>query len=245
MIVNSDVPGSSEVPAVRHQAAPRCATSATWASVSALRTSVGRPSTPASVTRVKGSRGRPGRPSSWLTRAVSWPAMNPPSRWRTSILRWRAACMAGAGSSSGPTARIARLAFRARARTSSPSSTRCGLRVSRTASLWLSGSPSMALPTTTGLRLAAATARTLVAVGKPAPPRPVSPLAVTACRSSLRLGWGRRPYSSTWRAASVPAASSRRRVVVGAMVVVMRLSFGDVWSSHGPRTTAPGATRWP
>ena len=184
--VNSEVPGSSAVPAERNQAAPCRATSATWARVSALRTSVGRPPTPDSVTRVNGSRGRAGRPSSWLTSAVSWPAMKPPSSWTTSTFRPRAAARAAVGSISGPTARTARLACIARARVSRPSSTRWGLRVSRTASLWLSGSPSMPLPTTTGFRAPAATERTLVAVGKPAPPRPVSPLSVTASRSSSR-----------------------------------------------------------
>ena len=76
---------------------------------------------------------------------------------------------------------------------SRPSSTRCGLRAEQDGVLALRGSPSIALPTTTGRRRPAATALTLVAVGKPPPPRPVSPLRSISWSSASRARVGRAP----------------------------------------------------
>ena len=67
-----------------------------------------------------------------------------------------------------------------------PSSTRCGSVASSTLSLALAGSPSVPLTTTTGRPGAAATAASLRAVGKAAPPRPVSPARPT---SAIRSRW--------------------------------------------------------
>ena len=90
-----------------------------------------------------------------------------------------------------------------------PSRTRWGTVESRTLSLALAGSPSVPLATTTARR-PAATAAILTAVGKPAPPRPLSPAALMSSMRSWppaaggaevgevlgqrrhRLAWGRR-----------------------------------------------------
>ena len=87
----------------------------------------------------------------------------------------------------------------------SPSTTRPGERESRTASLPLSGSPSIALPTTTGR--CPATEASLRAVGKPPPPRPVSPASSTS-----RI----RPGASRWGSGYV---RSRAEEPVGAVVL--------------------------
>ena len=98
LIVARKVPGSDGVPTERNHPAPLRAISASWARVSALSTSVGRPSTPRRKTGTSGSDGTPGRPSSWLTSADSWPATNPPdAASRTSTRVPRAAWCAGCG----------------------------------------------------------------------------------------------------------------------------------------------------
>ena len=88
----------------------------------------------------------------------------------TTITAWRAPAIAAASTA--------------------PSRTRCGDRASRTLSLALAGSPSVPLATTTGARRAA-TAASFRAVGKAAPPRPVSPDRSTSSISASRRGRSR------------------------------------------------------
>ncbi len=121
-----------------------------------------------------------------------------------------------------------------RASSSSPSSTRSGDSRSRTASLWLSGSPSMALPTTTGRR--PSSAASFRAVGKPAPPRPVSPASVSR---SIRLR-----VSSRGIGPAGAAPSSRRSPVGGAPgpEVVICVVTGTPAGGAGDQPRSPNDT---
>ena len=118
----------------------------------------------------------------------------------------------------------------ARARISAPSSTRCGACRSSAASLPLAGSPSAALTTTTGRRRLAATARTLRATGKPAPPRPRSD-ADSASRTTAATS------SSGGGPTGTPAAAAKQP------------SGGDPddakpRGAHGPATSRPPTGAW-
>src|SRR6266511_2256115 len=98
------------------------------------------------------------------------------------------------------------LAPTAAAASSAPSITRCGAMVSSSLSLWLLGSPSEPLTTTTGAPRPSRTARSLVPVGKLAPPRPRSPDRSTAAMKSSRgrPGRGGAGLTSRGRASGVP-----------------------------------------
>src|SRR4051794_8486166 len=202
------------------------ASSARRASVSTFCTSVGRPPTPRSRIGTSFERGSGSPPSTAATSADSSPARN-----RSAVACSRtdgpsgrsARRSARAGSSGGAAARTMVSAPSVRATSASPSSTRCGACVSRTASLAAAGSPSAPLPTTTGARraarAAAATDRSSVAVGKPAPPRPVSPAVVATSTASAE---GSGPNAVRWSASQGAGAPSRpvhsREAVMGSPV---------------------------
>src|SRR5436190_745181 len=74
-----------------------------------------------------------------------------------------------------------------------PSRTRCGRYRTKTLSLPLIGSPSAPFATTKGRPRCEVTARSFVAVGKPAPPSPRSPLASTSAGKSIAPAGGSWP----------------------------------------------------
>ena len=187
--VSSTVPGSSGVPTARNQPAPWRAISATWAKVSALASTVGRPSTPRSAVRCGETVGRAGPPDRCRTMADASPATyrSGPSTMRTAGSR-RARCRRSsiAAVSAVTVADAPRCtqsttspAPTAPAAATAPSTTRCGARAASQASFSDAGSLSAALTTTTGRRRPAAAVRSLRASGKAPPPRPVSPAAAT------------------------------------------------------------------
>ena len=192
-MVMSMEPGSPGEPTERNQAAPCRRISARWARVSTFCTRAGPgPCLPLPPSRLPLPPSRGGRPvgaatprSTQCTTALASPAMNV-----------SAAVSTRTGTGSVPAARRSATAWSTISRTlwcttittsrapvssaapAAPSSTRCGATASRTLSLSLAGSPSTPLAMTLGTGQAAASARSLTAVGKPAPPRPVRPGAL-------------------------------------------------------------------
>jgi hypothetical protein len=90
--------------------------------------------------------------------------------------RTEIAASIGAGDMPGPSLTITSRAPHTSAASTAPSSTRCGRREVSSRSLALAGSVSEALTTTALARRRRATASSLTAVGKSAPPRPRRPL---------------------------------------------------------------------
>ena len=231
LIVARKVPGSDGVPRARNQPAPLRAIRASWASVSAFSTRLGRPSTPRRKTGTRGSEGTPGRPSSRFTSADSCPATNPPGSTRTSTRVPRAARCTGSAGMRGPRASTILFAPSAAPTRDRPSTTRPGERASSSASLPLSGSPSIALPTMTGR--CPATEASLRAVGKPPPPRPVSPAS-----STRRI----RPGASRCGSGYSGAGPSSRSVLVSTVVIgppPSRCATGRVRRTTGGGATSP------
>ncbi len=119
-----------------------------------MATSVGRSSTPRARPARSGRWARPGRPLSRLTSADSWPATKPPSRcWTSTVERRRRDLLRAPRRGRSGGRRRARSGGRRSARRQQlepvEHQVRCVGR-SRTPSLWLRYSPSIALPTTTG-----------------------------------------------------------------------------------------------
>ena len=204
------------------------------ASVSALLTSVGRRRTPCSKGSGGVNVGSAGPPLRWLTSADSWPATYPVGHGRStrcaraareharsSIAAASASALAGRRLADGDDHIVAPSACAA---STAPSSTRCGTSwqqraVLRARRLALGGVDD---DDRRG-RARAATARSFVAVGKPAPPCP------------------RRPARSS---ASISAGVSRRRrrgaVRAGARRAIARCSSSV---SAAPLASAPRSSR--
>ena len=189
-------PGSSAVPTLRNQSGPYRAISARCASVSTFCTSVGRPTTPRSKTRGGLNRGIAGSPLTRLASADSSPARKRggASMISTGAASRPAAARSATAARSRSCSRALRCTYRptaaeptASAASCRPSSTRCGEIHSSDLSLSLAGSPSAPLPITTGWVAASATAASLRCTGNAAPPRPVSPAALSTGMS--RPGW--------------------------------------------------------
>ena len=92
--------------------------------------------------------------------------------------------------------------------------------------MWLSGSPSMALPTTTGDRPASTTARTLIAVGKPGAAATGQPGRLDEGEEAGHVEVGQR------RVGDVLAEQAAGRRVREAMTVTGR-PFGGYGTSRG------------
>ena len=171
--------------------------SARCASVSTFCTRVGFPPSPRSDSR-GGVRVGAGTPFSiQCTTALASPPTNRSAPVTTCTGTWSIPARLRSAAASSMISRTevcttitARLAPVIAAASTAPSRTRCGDRASRTLSLALAGSPSVPLATTTGARRAA-TAASFRAVGKAAPPRPVSPDRSTSSISASRRGRSR------------------------------------------------------
>ena len=213
--LSSWVPGSSGSPTSRNHAAPQRAIRPRWARVSTLLIRVGRLATPLLV-RARRREHRLGRASVEEVDERGLLAGDVPPGDAVQLHRYaveargRRSAMArlALGMRRPPawTTRCTLSAATAVAAVCSPSRTRWGERSSNRASLALAGSPSQPLPTTTAGPVPAATARILRPVGKPAPPRPTSPLASTSPRIRAGLCGGSAPYRAGARRGSSPPA---------------------------------------
>jgi hypothetical protein len=134
--------------------------------------------------------------------------MRSPIRSRRAFLR-SAAAWSTISRTAWWTTTTARPAPTISAASTAPSRTRCGSRASRTLSFALAGSPSVPLAITTARRRPAATAASFRAVGKLAPPRPVSPARATSVISASRRRGAATIAEGVLPARAVPAASGR------------------------------------
>ena len=193
-----------------------------WARVSTFWTRVGRRLYPSWAGSGGVSRGRGGLPSRCASTAVSSPATYP-AALRASVTRRRglrgprsASAADSVGCASAGAAMITSRAPTARPADSTPSSTRCGTRVKSVRSFALIGSPSVPFTTSTG-RAPAATVASLIAAGKPAPPRPRRPACSTSAMSSGPCS-GREPCVARCRLREMgpePVSPSISRAVIG------------------------------
>ena len=231
-----------------------------------------RPRTPRSNGRGGTNVGLASPPFTQWTSALSSPATYRDGR--STARMWTASTRAARRSSSArATVTLARRSGRSSAMTTSeastasaasaaPSSTRCGRLVSNHASFALAGSPSEPLAITKRGPRPLATARILVAVGKPLPPRPRRPLRSTKpITSTVRRRpkrWGAAPSTRDVRGQRLVARGvgdetrqPDRRGDEGFGRACHQWSspldddLGDVLAAlTEPLTTPPGMSRW-